>query len=419
MAKINKRSINKIGNRIITGDNVKIAILFIPLCVLLIREIERGEFVVGDFFDTSVLISFLIVFICEAIAMAITNYINKKTEDDMKLDVDYQRLVKKYPLDHNNMISASDAQGETVLLPALRLCARRIDAESQQPFALSFKQSERKKYVLPKQVTEYATDLFGAHEHSTVYNNTNIRLDDLIISSDTNQLTLCYSFTTYFDSLITNRAMDYPLDELRTIREIYEPGPMLSTLPESKLSNHLGFNGFVELSDGKIIFVYRGKDVSIAKQQWAQSIGASLKTAYCLNAERKLDAEGLSRAIRKEIFDELKIEVPEEENLCNSIFAFYRDIVEGGKPQFLFYYKAAGVNSASFLAAFNLAMADKNAREENKARQIVDGEKFAFLTIDELRQSKIEMDRILLPNGKEMHMMPSSLASIALLLESY
>lgn len=48
-----------------------------------------------------------------------------------------------------------------------------------------------------------------AHEFSDVYNQLNIRLDDYDFVESQNRLKLVTSRTTYFDSLVTNRAMDY------------------------------------------------------------------------------------------------------------------------------------------------------------------------------------------------------------------
>ena len=75
----------------------------------------------------------------------------------------------------------------------------------------------------------------------------------------------------------------------------------------SVLSNHIGFNGFIESSDCYIGFIYRGKDVSIGKATWATSIGASLKAKYALDQHFTFSVERLYKGILSEIEDELKI----------------------------------------------------------------------------------------------------------------
>ena len=69
-------------------------------------------------------------------------------------------------------------------------------------------------------------------------------------------------------------------------RDVYEYGPFLPKLRDEVLSNHLGFNGFVESKDGYIPFIKRNRAVSIGKSTYGNSIGASLKTKYALDENR-------------------------------------------------------------------------------------------------------------------------------------
>ena len=48
---------------------------------------------------------------------------------------------------------------------------------------------------------------------------------------------------------------------------------------------------------------------------------------------------------------------------------------------------------------------------------LTDGEKFAFFTIEELKQCKININSIEYEPEKSMEMMPSAAASVALLLK--
>lgn len=245
----------------------------------------------------------------------------------------------------------------------------------------------------------------------------NIRVKDIDVRGS--DVTVKYEYTTYFDSLVTNRAMDYPLGKKHSIREIYEPGPFLNSLPESRLSNHLGFNGFVELNDGTIIFVFRSDKVSIGKSTWAQSIGASLKTMYCINQKTKqFDREGLGNAIKNEIKDELKIEINEDIDFTKSVFAFYRDIVEGGKPQFLFYYKCSFMGREQFEKNFKEKTADSEAKKENRKKMITDGDKFKFFTLEQLKGFKYTSSAMIIGNNEKLPMTPSSVASVMLFLKA-
>lgn len=77
--------------------------------------------------------------------------------------------------------------------------------------------------------------------------------------------------------------MDFRWENKLTIREQFECGPFLHSLKDSYLSNHIGVNGFVESSDGYIIFLKRGNKLSIAKRTYATSFGEALKTKYALD----------------------------------------------------------------------------------------------------------------------------------------
>lgn len=396
--KINMRAFSK---KYVTPQNVKIFILFIPLLILFIEQCRDGQVTLATFLDTGVLVSFILVFICDLVASLISHIVGKRYEDCTKLTTDYDMLVKKYCRERLIVYQGS-------VFPVICQIFRR---KEENAFDMRFHYFD-KKYELPKQIADKSSHIMEAHSFSTVYNNTNIRIND--ICTDENRVIISYSMTTYFDSLITNRAMDFPIENNKSIREIYEPGPFLSTLSESRLSNHLGFNGFIELADGKVIFVVRNGNVSIGKHTLAGSIGASLKTKYCLNEDRRLTDIGISNAMRREIYDELRIEIDETIDLCNTVFAFYRDIVEGGKPQFLFYYRSDAVTSEQFDKKFS---SDVRKHGIRKTDTMLDGTHFEYLSVAELKECTITPGQIVFPNKKVYTMMPSAAASIVMFLQ--
>lgn len=115
----------------------------------------------------------------------------------------------------------------------------------------------------------------------------------------------------------------------------------------------------------------------------AASIGASLKSAYCLDDDsHQLKEGGIYNSIKKEISDELKLDLEDIENKDIDIFAFYRDLVEGGKPQFLFYYKTQKYNKEEFQRYFKnkIKESKKNKDIRNKLKLLIDGNEFEFLT---------------------------------------
>ena len=91
-----KRNLTRWFNKHLSVDAVKMAILFVPLVYLLVKEIRQGEFAWGDFLDVGILVSFLLVGVCEVIASLLGKWIGSKCEDATKLTEDYGRLCKKY-----------------------------------------------------------------------------------------------------------------------------------------------------------------------------------------------------------------------------------------------------------------------------------------------------------------------------------
>jgi len=408
MSKLNKKKISMWAHKHVKADGIKVAILFIPLLVILFKQIYIGSFEWKAFLDTSILVSFLIVFLCEMIADFLIKMIEAYTEDDTKTTTDYKGLIEKYYCDKDKMLK----KGE-IKYPILPLWEKANEDDVEFEF-----QREDAQYQLPKQIADHSDALLKAHSQSTIYNNMTIRLDDF--KHDGNKLELKYRFTTYYDTLITNRAMDYPFMGKRTIREIYEPGPFIQPLSQSKMSNHIGFNGFVRLDSDKIIFVHRGWKLSTAKGKWSPSVSASLKAKYAINDNRKLTIDGLNKAIRQEIMDELKI--PEVElnaeklSAQKSIIGFYRDLVEGGKPHFVFYYDCGDYSSDNFSEHFSEVTGTKEDKEQNKKELIIDGNEISCFAIESLRNATFDLDCITIGDQK-LEMTPSAIASIIILLD--
>ena len=98
-----------------------------------------------------------------------------------------------------------------------------------------------------------------------------------------------------------------------------------------------------------------------------------------------------------------------------SIFAFYRDLVEGGKPQFLLYYK---FGNKKLDVKFNKD-GYESSQKQDKSTAMIDGTKYAFLTIDQLKQAYITQDEMFISGQKKKYKMtPSAVASVVLLLEA-
>ena len=63
---MNRKKLYEISSRYVNSNTIKIAILFIPLFLKIIDQIKKGKFIIEDFYDTSILISFFLYLFVKA-----------------------------------------------------------------------------------------------------------------------------------------------------------------------------------------------------------------------------------------------------------------------------------------------------------------------------------------------------------------
>ena len=395
--KLIESKIYYIAKKYIVAENIKTFFFVIIIIVVISNQIINNTFDVFSLIDIKLLVTILLLFLSDKIAKIINKVVQNRVEDYAKQTVDFDYLVGKYPI--SNLMEYNGKK-----LPYDIIC--RVDSKQE----IIVDDYPDKFYNLPCQVSENSEYILDAHKGSIIYNNINIKVDDIIV--ETNSIKLVTSRTHYFDSLLTNRACDIILKNGRSIREIYEPGPYLKPLKISKMSNHLGFNGLLETKDGKIVFVKRNRYVSIAKGKLSTSVSASLKTKYCVvDTDNKFTVEGLANAIRKEILDELNLDLCDidDKTLIQSIKFFYRDLFDGGKPQFFIYLR---INKTSKEVQNDFYKnSDNDTVIQDKVRR--DGSEILLFGIDELANATINKDKNKMNiNGKMYNITPSILMSL-------
>ena len=221
---------------------------------------------------------------------------------------------------------------------------------------------ETNEFQLDPFILENYDRLFAAHSSSTKINALTIRMDDY----DAKERTFKLSRSTYFNHLVTNRAIDFELFEEVSLRNVYEYGPTLTPLAKSKMSNHVGINGLVFLK-GKYLLIPRRKfNATISKNKITSSIATMLKFPKGSNSDLhsiKITKKHLfydnivdsltDRVKIKTYKSENKSITPNGESADNTIplndniivsedkidvrfLGFGRNIYEGGKPQMYF-----------------------------------------------------------------------------------
>ena len=207
-------------------------------------------------------------------------------------------------------------------------------------------------FELPRFITENKLAFMGAHKASSVRNNDTIRLDDIDFSGD--KLMLNTSRTQYYDMLVTNRCMDYKLDDAVSVRGMFEYGTKVSPLSQSQLANQIGINGLIFSADGYLLLEKRGHSKTTWKNKFAQPISLAMKKSdVILQSDGKIGGlpEHAAATFEKIILTTVKKNFGLEKSdlagfdLSENLLGIARDLLEGGKPNMYFYvttkYKAA------------------------------------------------------------------------------
>lgn len=371
---------------------------------------------VADVVDISAFSAVVLEGALIAVVSLLRNKILNYTEDPNKLTTDYQALLKRYSSEQNFVWKRNNSA--IAVIPVVHT-AWLYNTE------IEIIDHPEKEYELPDIVEKHFKELFAAHLTSKIYNNINIRIDDWYLDDKNCKFKIFSGRMSYYKSLVTNRTMDYELEKGISIRELLECGPIVHPLKYSLLSNHLGVNGFVESSDGKIMFVYRKNNVSIGKRTYSNSIGASIKTKYALNDNGMFTKEGLEKGIVREIEDELGI--PEKKLLKDEkslglgavrLIAAYRDMLEGGKPQLLFYVKTE-MNKEQIEEAFNkknnyIRKPKSNSiAKQNEKEMETDGDILYWISKTDFLKCEVYSGK-LVHNGLSLPMVPSASACIVM-----
>lgn len=329
-----------------------------------------------------------------------------------RLTTDYTELLKRYSME-KNFIQKRNSTGVTTF-PVIQdawLFNKNIKI-------VDYPENE---YRLPGIIANNFNKLFKSFSSAKIYNSINIRVDDWYISGDSNTFTITTGRTNYYKYLVTNRAIDYTLAEGISVRELLECGPFIHLLKTSSLSNHLGFNGFVESADGKIALIFRKKGMSIGEETYSNSVTASLKIKYALDESYLFTKDGLMNAIIEEINDELGIPFKTlitKNNEPIQLIAAYRDVLEGGKPQLLFYAKTE-MTSEQITYAFNSKNTKINCNEKPFAAtesMITDGNFIYWIALEDLLKCDVFPNKFV-HDGKDFTMLPSAAACIVMLQE--
>jgi hypothetical protein len=217
-------------------------------------------------------------------------------------------------------------------------------------FNLEVIDDSHKTLELDDYISSNFAELIDAHTRSRVENSITIRLDDVKLT-DENTYTFYLSRSTYFNHLVTNRAIDFQLNDGLTLRQVYDFGPYVTDLNKSKMSNHIGINALVFLNDGHLIVPRRRNDSTISKNQITSSIAVKFNFPKGKKPFDTLTKENLFKDSILEALDS-RLHICDEyidnagDNIEINFLGVGMNIYEGGKPQMYFsvYLKDVDLN---------------------------------------------------------------------------
>ena len=380
----------------VAGDAINFFIaMFVLMIAFIIGGLERDDF------DMGIFVTIVITYLVSIAAIILKKYILNLVEDNAKLTDDLEGIIKRYPLE--KWYEYRGCKFPIVLDAIIK--GKQIEIEDSD-----------KMYQIPEEIKSFENRLYTAHDTSHVYNQLNIRVDDWELKDDI--FYLHTSRTTYFKSLVTNRALDFKVLEQKTVREILLYGPFLPTLKNSPLSNHLGFNGFIISCDGYVPFILRKKEMSVGKRIYGPSVAASLKTKYALdNDEHILTSEGIEKAILKEIEDEIKIKKEDISfNLKDNLLCAYREGYEGTKPQLLFY-ATSKLTKEEIENNFHTSIKAKSNKRIEEV-ELEDGTSIKWISVNDFQDITFDIDSFSINGDLTQSNSPSN-SSFALFVKMY
>ena len=317
----------------------------------------------------------VIGFLFSSMLLYIFKVILARFEDVLKVSSDTEYILKIYNGDPNYR--------KTLIKHGTEVTFAYADNLVNKGYELDAVDEKDKFLELDEFIMNNYEVIFSAHTGSVKINSTTIRLDDYKLEN--NKLTVYLSRSTVFNHLVTNRAIDFALFEGLSLRDVFEYGPKITTYCKSKMSNHVGINGLVFLSDGRLLVPRRGGNSTISKNQITSSI------AVKLNFPKGSDEITPDYLFKGNIIDNLsaRTKIKKEDLHLDQIdiefLGFGQNLYEGGKPQFYYAVHLRDIDTKKYL---EINTADKpGARlDEDKCIYVADYDSYRF------KKDKISFD---------------------------
>ncbi|WP_059171645.1 hypothetical protein [Bacillus sp. FJAT-27445] len=281
------------------------------------------------------------IFISDLIKSLYENFLMVK-EDKLKTTHSMKYLQEIYQNNYNKELVLNESNIEFLYNDSF---------VNQKDFKIMIEDAPNKMFDPDPLIKSSYSEIMKAHKGSYIKNFETIRLDGYTLNETTRTLTLLTSRSNFYNHLLTNRAIDYEFEPGLSVRKIFEYGPRLNKFETTKMSNHIGINGIVQLSDGYTILPKRGTNATYSKNKMTASIASPLISSHDKNGTVELTYEGLKNEVISLLNSRLYIdtETISDPSVEVIFLGFGREIYEGGKPQFYFLVKLNSLSSQDYL----------------------------------------------------------------------
>ncbi len=299
--------------------------------VLLLFELFNNQ-IFGD------VISVFLGFLISNIVVGFVQVLFRSFEDNAKVTDDTEMLIKLYKHDLlEKKISMNGTSASVAYKPVY----------IHEGAKLSVEDAPDKMFEPDDFICDNFETLFGAHRMSAKKNFDTVRLDDFKVENG--EAKFFVSRSNYYYHLVTNRAIDYRLDDDLSLRTYYEYGPSLKSLAQSNMSNHIGVNALVYLKDGELLLPRRNGSSTISKNLVTSSIAIMLMLPQCNNitAEYLFKGAILEGLVSRTKMNEQWIK---EDEIDIKFLGFGQNPYEGGKPQFYYSVHMKNVGRKEYIS---------------------------------------------------------------------
>ncbi len=227
-------------------------------------------------------------------------------------------LLEKYSAEKVRILKLGDIQLQSI---AYHFYDRKTELTELSIYC------EQRLFQIPWYLEQYCKELIRPFNPARVFNGKTLRFEGFRAGKSTE---FQFSYSTYFDYLISNGSHDQMLFNQLTVRDLLEPGPRLSPLDVATCSNHLGLSAIFISCDGYLLLQKRSKSTAVFSGRLSPSVSGAANVETFSN-----ESGGLSflTCFITEMQEELSSDFCLDDFTEIRVLGVTRELVRLGKPE--------------------------------------------------------------------------------------